>query len=67
MLAVWSATPEPRFTTRLNRAGFRTEVHTVRARPGKGAHHTIWLAHAPGGKMVTTAGKSGEGRRNSQR
>lgn len=70
VLAVWSATPEPRFTTRLNRAGFRTEVHTVRARPGKGAHHTIWLAHAPGekpgeprvaagGGRAATGGKSG--------
>ncbi|BDP41843.1 hypothetical protein DAETH_18120 [Deinococcus aetherius] len=47
VLAVWSATPDPRFTNRLRRAGFRVEVRTARARPGKGAHHTIWLAHAP--------------------
>ena len=45
VLAVWSATPDTRFTRRLRDAGFRVDVHTVRARPGKGAHHTIWLAH----------------------
>ncbi len=45
VLAVWSATPDTRFTRRLREAGFRVDVHTVRARPGKGAHHTIWLAH----------------------
>lgn len=56
VLAVWSATPEPRFTTRLNRAGFRVEVHTVRARPGKGAHHTIWLAHTGTGRSRTADG-----------
>ncbi|WP_216319136.1 spermidine synthase [Deinococcus aestuarii] len=59
VLAVWSATPEPRFTTRLNRAGFRVEVHTVRARPGKGAHHTIWLAHAGTGRDRTADGTRG--------
>lgn len=58
VLAIWSATPEPRFTTRLKGAGFRTEVHTVRARPGRGAHHTIWLAHAPTG-AATRAGAQG--------
>nr|WP_246363135.1 hypothetical protein [Deinococcus budaensis] len=69
VLAVWSATPEPRFTTRLNRAGFRTEVHTVRARPGKGAHHTVWLAHAPGKEeSVTGAVRRQEaGRRSGRR
>ncbi|PNY80465.1 spermidine synthase [Deinococcus koreensis] len=45
VLAVWSATPDERFTRRLRQAGFRVDVHTVRARPGKGARHTIWLAH----------------------
>ncbi|MEF2277718.1 hypothetical protein V3W47_05350 [Deinococcus sp. YIM 134068] len=50
ILAVWSATPDPRFTNRLRRAGFGVEVRTARARPGKGAHHTIWLAHSPGGR-----------------
>ncbi len=45
VLAVWSATPDDRFTRRLRQAGFRVDVRTVRARPGKGARHTIWLAH----------------------
>lgn len=45
VLAVWSATPDNRFTRRLQQAGFRVDVRTVRARPGKGARHTIWLAH----------------------
>jgi spermidine synthase len=44
VLAVWSATPDERFTRRLRQAGYQVEVRTVRARPGKGAHHTIWLA-----------------------
>lgn len=44
VLAVWSATPDTRFTARLRQAGFRPEVHTIRARPGKGARHTVWLA-----------------------
>ncbi|MDV6373445.1 spermidine synthase [Deinococcus arenicola] len=45
VLAIWSATPDTRFTRRLQQAGFRVEVKTVRAREGKGARHTIWLAH----------------------
>lgn len=44
VLAVWSAAPSEAFTARLRAAGFQVEVHTVRARPGKGARHTIWLA-----------------------
>lgn len=49
VLAVWSATPDDRFTRRLRQAGFQVEVRGVRARPGKGAHHTIWLAHRTDG------------------
>ena len=44
VLAVWSAEPDPAFEARLTRARFTTTTHTVRARPGKGARHTIWLA-----------------------
>ncbi|CAM3836076.1 spermidine synthase [Deinococcus frigens] len=55
VLAVWSATPDNRFTRRLRQAGFRVEVRTVRARPSKGAHHTIWLAHRTQGEAVTPA------------
>lgn len=47
VLAVWSATPDDRFTRRLRQAGFQVDVRTVRARPGKGARHTIWLARRP--------------------
>ncbi len=44
VLAVWSAEPDPAFEARLARAGFAVTPHIVRARPGKGARHTIWLA-----------------------
>lgn len=48
ILAVWSAGNDPTFTRRLKQCGFRTETQTVRARkPGKGSHHTIWLAEKP--------------------
>lgn len=44
-LAVWSAAPDPAFTSRLVKAGFSTEEVRVRAREnGKGATHLIWLA-----------------------
>jgi spermidine synthase len=44
ILAVWSSSPDRRFTQRLKSAGFAVEEAAVRARPGKGARHTIWLA-----------------------
>jgi len=44
MLAVWSAGPDPLFLTRLKKAGFHASTRSVRARPGKGSHHTIFLA-----------------------
>lgn len=43
-LAVWSAGPDPMFLTRLKKAKFRVTAHTVRARPGKGSRHTIFMA-----------------------
>jgi len=43
-LAVWSAGPDSQFVTRLKKAGFHTSVRSVRARPGKGSRHTIFLA-----------------------
>lgn len=43
-LAVWSAGPDPLFVIRLKKAGFHAAVRPVRARPGKGSHHTIFLA-----------------------
>jgi spermidine synthase len=46
ILAIWSAGDDPAFTRRLAANGFKVEVAKVRARSnGKGAQHTIWLAH----------------------
>lgn len=47
MLAIWSAGPDSMFVIRLKKAGFKVEVRTVRARPGKGSRHTIFLAQKP--------------------
>jgi len=48
ILSIWSSGPDPAFTRRLKRCGFRTEIVTVRARKtGKGGRHTIWLAEKP--------------------
>lgn len=47
VLSVWSADKDPRFTRRLEKAGFAVDVVEVRARPNnKGPRHTIWFAHA---------------------
>jgi len=44
VLAVWSASPDPRFTSRLRRAGLSVEERTVRERGAKGGHrHTVWI------------------------
>ncbi|MCQ3829258.1 hypothetical protein HXX02_07355 [Microbulbifer elongatus] len=48
MLAVWSASPDTVYASRLKKAGFQVEVKTVRERPGKGARHAIFLAQRPG-------------------
>jgi spermidine synthase len=47
VLAVWSAGPCSLFTIRLKKVRFNVSLHSVRARKGKGAHHTIWLAQRP--------------------
>ncbi|MGK0441434.1 MAG: spermidine synthase [Pseudohongiellaceae bacterium] len=47
MLAIWSAGPDSLFVIRLKKAGFKVEVRTVRARPGKGSRHTVFLAKKP--------------------
>jgi spermidine synthase len=44
MLAIWSAGPDHQFTLRLKKAGFKADTRIVRARPGKGSRHTIFLA-----------------------
>jgi hypothetical protein len=35
------------FLIRLKKAGFNVTAQTVRARPGKGSRHTIFLAQKP--------------------
>lgn len=45
ILAIWSAASDPRFTHRLQKAGFAVDEQRVRARPNnKGPHHVIWFA-----------------------
>ena len=44
VLAVWSVAPDAAFTARLERSGFNARAVTVRARPGKGARHVVWVA-----------------------
>jgi len=44
VLAIWSAGPDHLFTIRLKKAGFEVSTQVVRARPGKGSKHTIFLA-----------------------
>jgi spermidine synthase len=43
VLSVWSAGPDHRFARRMRAAGFTLEEHAVRARRGRGAHHTVWV------------------------
>jgi len=55
VLAVWSARPDRRFAQRLGDAGFAAEEFSVRARGGRGARHTIWIAAArpaPGRRLM---------------
>ncbi len=44
VLAVWSAQPDERYVTRLERAGFKVDVKTVGNYRGAGAHHVLFLA-----------------------
>ncbi len=45
VLAVWSASPDRRFTQRLRHAGFEVEEVRFPARGGRGGQlHTIWIA-----------------------
>ncbi len=44
VLAVWSATDDPRFSKRLRSAGFDMLRHHVRARPDAGAIHVLSIA-----------------------
>ena len=48
VLAVWSSAPDPRFTRRLQKAGFSVDERVVRASgTGRGARHAIWIAVRP--------------------
>jgi spermidine synthase len=48
IVAIWSARANHQFTKRLENAGFGVQLRTVRARPGKGSRHTIFVARKPG-------------------
>ena len=50
--AIWSAQVDQRFVSRLKRAGFEARSRTVRARPGKGSRHTIFVARKPAGTSI---------------
>lgn len=48
VLSVWSASPDRRFTGRLEKAGFAVDLQMVRPhRKGKGTRHYIWFAVRP--------------------
>lgn len=47
IVAIWSARADQVFTKRLKKSGFRVQLRTVRARPGKGSRHTIYVAQKP--------------------
>ena len=47
IVAIWSVRADHAFTGRLKKTGFKVQAHTVRARPGKGSRHTIFVAQKP--------------------
>jgi len=47
IVAIWSARQDQLFSIRLRKTGFNVSIRTVRARIGKGSHHTIFLAQKP--------------------
>jgi len=50
IFAIWSARADPVFAKRLEKSGFNLQLRKVRARPGKGSRHTIFVAQKPRGK-----------------
>jgi spermidine synthase len=48
IVAIWSARADQRFASQLKKSGFKVQLRTVRARPGKGSRHTIFVAQKPG-------------------
>jgi len=52
IFAVWSSTPDRRFTARLRWAGFKVDDFRVPARGDRGGpNHTIWIAETPGSRQ----------------
>ena len=47
IVAIWSVRADHVFTGRLKKTGFNVQARTVRARPGKGSRHTIFVAQKP--------------------
>jgi len=49
VLSIWSTDPDPAFTKRLIRTGFKAEEVKVRARSGRkgGGHYFVWVATRP--------------------
>jgi len=47
IVAIWSVRGDQLFTSRLKKTGFNVQLRTVRARPGKGSRHTIFVAQKP--------------------
>jgi len=47
IVAFWSVRGDQLFTSRLKKTGFNVQLRTVRARPGKGSRHTIFVAQKP--------------------
>ncbi|MBA3676678.1 MAG: hypothetical protein H0W74_04660 [Sphingosinicella sp.] len=44
IFAIWSSSPDPKFSARLRKAGFDVTEEAVRARKDRGARHLIWIA-----------------------
>ena len=50
VLGVWSYSDDHRFSARLTRQGFASQLHRVPgSRKGRGRHHWIWVARRPQG------------------
>ena len=52
IVAIWSARADQQFTKRLKKTGFNVQLRTVRARPGKGSRHTIFVAQKTLGPLI---------------
>lgn len=47
VLTVWATRPDEEYVRRLRRAGFEASTRTVRARPGRGTRHIVFVAVKP--------------------